>query len=373
MIIGIDGNEANIENRVGVNQYAAELLAALERLPESKKHSFIIYLRQSPLPHLPRERDGWNYKVLPARGVWVLSKLLPHLWLTNPKPDVLFTPSHYAPLLLPIPAVVSIMDLGYLETKEQFKKYDYYQLKYWGALSMRFAKKIIAISESTKREVLSYYPWAKGKVEVTYPGYDKSKFHVPNNKSQINSKIQKVKTKYRIHGKYILFLSTLKPSKNIEGLLGAFKVVSKDHDDLQLVISGKKGWLYESIFNKVISLDLQEKVIFTDFVSEEDKVSLIAGCLVIAAPSFTEGFGMHVLEAMGMGIPVVVASAGSLPEVVGSAGIIVDPNDPKSIAEGIEKALEKHDVLSDKVKKQANKFDWEKTANDTLQILEKAV
>jgi len=121
MIIGIDGNEANIENRVGVNQYAAELLAALERLPESKKHSFIIYLRQSPLPHLPRERDGWNYKVLPARGVWVLSKLLPHLWLTNPKPDVLFTPSHYAPLLLPIPAVVSIMDLGYLETRSNSK------------------------------------------------------------------------------------------------------------------------------------------------------------------------------------------------------------------------------------------------------------
>ena len=369
MIIGIDGNEANIKNRVGVNQYAAGLLNALEGLQEAKGHEFVIYLKEPPLPHLPASRVGWTYKVLGGGGLWVVRKLMPHLWLTRPQPNIFFTPSHYGPFLF-IPTVVSVMDLGYLRFPEQFRKYDLYQLKYWGFLSMKIAKKIIAISESTKVETIENYPWTHGKVEVAYPGYDVEKFKVENSKS----KIKETKEKYRITGDYILFLSTLKPSKNVEGLLEAFQILlekkSSEAREVKLVIAGKKGWLYESIFDKVKLLGLENLVIFTDFVEEAEKPALVAGARALISPSFWEGFGMHVLEAMATGVPVVASNTGSLPEIVEDAGVLVNPKDPKSIAQGIEKVLENHGKFSKAGIIQAKKFSWENTARQTLAILE---
>lgn len=379
MIIGIDGNEANLETRVGVNQYAAQLLRALERLPQAKRHVWIIYLKEPPLAHLPRQRAGWKYKVLRGRGLWVLRKLTPYLWFTKERPDVFFTPSHYTPPFLPILLVMSVMDLGYLRFPQQFRKYDFYQLKYWGAWSMRRARRIIAISESTKREIIKHYPWAKGKIEVTYLAYDKTRFNTKVSEGDIG----KVKKKYGISRDYILFLSTLKPSKNVEGLLEAFSLlvangsgVGQKAANIKLVIAGKKGWLYDTIFRRVQDLRLEEKVIFTDFVPEEDKPGLLAGAKALVSPSFWEGFGMHVLEAMACGTPVVVSNVGSFPETVGNAGILVDPYSPESIAEGLERVVSmpenRYNKLREQVLRQAGKFSWEKTAKEALKILEKA-
>lgn len=364
MRIGIDGNEANLENRVGVNQYAAELLRSLEALTEAKKHEWVIYLKDEPLPHMPKGRDGWRYEVLPGGRLWVLRKLTAHLWFSKDRPDVFFTPSHYAPPFLPMPMVMSVMDLGYLRFPEQFRKYDFYQLKYWGQWSMRKAKRILAISESTKKEIVEHYPWTAGKVVVTYPGYDREKYDPAKIKE---SEIEKVRKKYGIKKDYILFLSTLKPSKNLEGLLEAFAGIEKT--DINLVVAGKKGWLYQSIFKKVKDLGLERKVIFTDFVSEEDKPPLVAGARLLASPSFWEGFGMHVLEAMALGIPVVVSNVGSLPEVVGDAGIYVDPNNPADIALGIQQALKESVRYRKAGLGQVCKFDWYKTATHVLGIL----
>ncbi len=366
MKVGIDGNEANIKNRVGVNQYAAELLVHMEKLPEAKKHKFVIYLREKPLSHMPKARDGWEYKVLSGGGLWILRMLMPHLWLSRTAPDIFFSPSHYTPPALPIPSVISIMDLGYLSSREQFKKYDFYQLKHWGALSMRNAKKIIAISESTRSQIIQNYPWAKNKTCVTLLGYDKSRY----NPNVSKTKIESVKRKYKINGDYILFLSTLKPSKNIEGLLEGFSLML--HGNLNLVIAGKKGWHYTSIFEKVEQLGLSDKVVFTDFLPEEDKPAIVAGAKIFALTSFWEGFGIPVLEAMACGVPVVVSSVGSLPEVAGPAGIYIDPNNPEDIGAGLDKAYEDQKALSKKVLAQAKKFDWYKTARETIKILEVA-
>jgi len=367
MIVGIDGNEANIQNRVGVNQYACELLTHLEKLPEARKHKFIIYLREKPLPHMPKARDGWEYKVLPGGGMWILRMLMPHLWLSKNRPQIFFSPSHYTPPALPMPSVISIMDLGYLNSANQFKKYDFYQLKHWGALSMRNAKRIIAISESTKKDIIKNYSWAKNKVEVTLLAFDKEKF----NKEVKKADIEKVKRKYKIKNEYVLFLSTLKPSKNIEGLIEGFSLMT--HIGLELVIAGKKGWHYESIYEAVKRLGIEDKVIFTDFIDEEDKAPLIAGARVFSLPSFWEGFGIPVLEAMACGTPVVISRAGSLPEVGGTAAVYIDPESPESIAEGLDKAFENHKNLSRLGLEQAQKFDWSKTASNTLKILEQSV
>ncbi|MDO8503194.1 MAG: glycosyltransferase family 1 protein [bacterium] len=376
MKIAIDGNEANIVERVGVNQYAVEILRGLENLPEAKKHEFIVYIKDEPLPDLPAGRPGWQYKVLLSKGLWVLRTLTPYLWKKENRADVLFTPSHYTPPLLPFPTVLSVMDLGFLKFQEQFRKRDLWQLKYWGALSIRQARKIIAISESTKKDIEKTYPGVRGKVVVTHLGYDRKNFHFPIP----NFQIEEVKRKYGIRGEYILFLGTLKPSKNVEGLLEAYRLLLANASEsgrvqanLNLVIAGKKGWLFESIFAKVKHLGLENFVIFTDFIKEDEKPALLSGAKVFVLPSFWEGFGIPVLEAMACGTPVVVSNAGSLPEIVGKAGVLVDPKSVDSIYKGIKRVVGlpqiEYNRLVEGVLKEAQRFSWEKTAEQTLEIL----
>lgn len=322
MIIAIDGNEANVPQRVGVNRFAYEVVCGLYRL-RSQENKFLIFLKDSPKDDLPKEDKNWQYEVFGPKPFWTSFALSKRLYLNSPKPDIIFSPSHYGPLFSPIPSVISIMDLGFLHWPNQFTKKDFFQLKYMTRLSIKRAKKIIAISEFTKQDIVNTYGIKPEKIVVAYPGVNQTK----------NKKL-KAKNKY---GKYILFLGTLKPSKNINGLIEAFKLL--DEKDLKLIITGKKGWLYQQIFEKVKELDLEEKVIFTGFVSDQEAEKLLKNAEVFVLPSFWEGFGIPAVEAMAVGIPVVASNAGSLPEILGNAAVIVDPNKPEDIAAGIKKAI----------------------------------
>lgn len=376
MLVGIDGNEANLEQRVGVHQYAYELLWAIYRMRNEwrDKCRFIIYLKKPPIEDLPEEIFGWNYEIISGGGLWIVKKLTPTL-IKGPRPDVFFSPSHYLPIFPLLPKVCTIHDLGYLKFSEQFKMKDFWQLKIWTAISIYISKYIITVSDSTKKDIVRHYRSSTNKVVVVHNGYDTKRF---NNNINDND-VRRVLKKYKINRSYILFLSTLKPSKNLNGLLDAFAKIKSDikNTDLpQLVVSGKKGWLYDEIFNKIEELGLEKEVIFTGFVSEEDKPAIIKGAKALVSPSFWEGFGIHILEAMACGTPVVVSKVASIPEVVGEAGIYVEPENIYSIAEGIKKVLsmnkEEYNKLIMNGIKQAQKFSWEKAARKTIPVLLKA-
>ena len=191
--------------------------------------------------------------------------------------------------------------------------------------------------------------------------------------------MRQILAKYSITQDYVLFLSTLKPSKNVEGLLEAFyelrKAFGKEFKQ-QLVIAGKRGWLYQPIFEKAKNLGLGRSVVFTGFVDEEDKPALIAGAKLFVLPSHWEGFGLDPLYAMAVGTPVVVSNKGSLPEVVGDAGLLVDPDNAKDISKKMESVLstgkDEYNRLVEKGFRQAAKFSWEETAKETLGVLQKA-
>jgi len=167
-------------------------------------------------------------------------------------------------------------------------------------------------------------------------------------------------------------MSTLKPSKNIEGLIDAFKNIKKKYD-YQLVIVGKKGWLYESIFEKVKKLDLGEEVVFTDYLNDDERGAILKGSKVFVLPSFWEGFGIDVLNAYSCGVPVVVSDRASLPEVAGKAGIFVDPEKTQSITRGILKVLKMNPKeYNNRVKmgyRQLESFSWSKAAHKVQKIL----
>lgn len=377
MIIGIDGNEANIQNRVGVNKYAFKIIWELHKLNENraKPHNLIVYVKNSPLPDMPKETKNFKYKVLGGGGLWVITKLTPYLFRNPEKIQILFSPSHYISPFLTIPRVCSIMDLGYLEFSGQFEKMVLWQLKYWTAISIFASKQILTISEATKRDIVRHYPFASKKVKVTYLSHDldKKDFNV----SDID--VRRIKNKYSIVDDYILYLGTLKPSKNVDGLIKAFAEIAKidKFSKLKLVIAGKKGWQYEPLFKLVEELKIKDKVIFTDYLPEEDKPALRKGARAFVQISHWEGFAIDTLSVMAIGVPVVVSKVGSLPEVVGDAGIVVDHNNTDSIVNGIKKVLnmnqKEYNNLIRAGIEQSKKFSWEKCAKDTIESLESAV
>lgn len=379
MIIGIDGNEANFGKRVGVGEYAFELLRQFSnskfKIPRPRQAKrdgqnlkFTIYLKDKPSKDLPEERQGWQYRIVAPRKLWTQIGLPLDLLLHNPKPDVFFTPTHYAPRFSRVPTVVSVMDLSFVHFPHMFKASDLYQLKSWTAYSVRKAKKVLTISQASKNDIIKYYHLEPGKVIVTYPGVKKG---LMTNDKGLN--MDKIKRKYGIQGDYILFVGTLQPRKNVARLIEAFSTLKDMPGDPSLVLVGKKGWLYEEILQAPKKFDIEDKVIFLDYVSDEDLPSLYKNAACFVLPSLYEGFGLPVLEAMSYGCPVVTSNVSSLPEVGGDAVFYINPESVEDIANGIKKVLtdtKLRKMLIEKGYKQAKKFSWEKTARETLKLLE---
>ena len=256
--VGFDGNEANVENKVGVSVYTQSLINFYQK-KANKNMRFNIYLRNRPIKTMPKENKYFRYQLVKGKILW--SQLfLPFKLLTGEKNDVFFSPAHYTPRFSKIPTIVTIHDLSFHYYPNDFLKRDLFKLKNWTNYSLNKAKKIIAVSQSTKNDIIKFYGVSENKITVIYNGFEKN---ITN--SKLDTKvIQKIKKQ-----SYILYVGTLQPRKNLPTLIDAFSEFVKDNPNFKLVIAGKKGWLYENIFNKVKTLKLEKKVVFTDFISDE--------------------------------------------------------------------------------------------------------
>lgn len=374
MLVGIDANEANVEKRVGIGEYAFEMLENLSQIQDSRLKTedlqFRIYLKEKQKEQLPKEQVGWKYRVVGPKKFWTQIGLPFDLFTHNPKPDVFLTLTHYAPRFCPCPSVVSIMDLSYLFYPELFRPNDLYQLKNWTSYSVRKAKKVVTISQSSKNDIIKQYAVPSEKVAVVYPGI-KQESGSMNQKSSIED----LKKKHKITGNFILFVGTLQPRKNIERLIEAFSKIAPHNKDLQLVIVGKKGWLYEQILEAPKKFGVQEDVRFLDFISNEELPALYQAATCFVLPSLYEGFGLPVLEAMKYGCPVATSNISSLPEAGGDAALYFDPKDTSDIAEKIHRLVSDEKLreeFREKGFKQVKKFSWNKAASQLLEIVSEA-
>jgi len=349
MLIGIDANEANLtQNRVGINEYAFNLLWAISNL--QTEHKFVIYLKTKPNDSLPKERDGWKYRVIAFPRLWTQTRLPFDLFFYWPRPNVFFSMTHYAPRLAPMPTVVSIMDLGFLQTPEQFTSKDFNQLKSWTAYSVRNAKKVMAISDYTRDAIIKIYNKKPEDIVTAHLACNPTITGPVHNKSVLK--------KYNISKPYFIFIGSLRPSKNIDGLIKAF---DKLEDNYNLVIVGKKAWLYAGIFDLVRSLKLDDRVVFTGFVEEWEKQVLLSESIAYILP---------VLEAFTCQTPAVVSAVASLPEVAGEAGIYVEPDDIDSITAGMQRAVTDREKYVKLGLNRVKSFSWIKCAQETLAVLE---
>ncbi len=206
--------------------------------------------------------------------------------------------------------------------------------------TIKNADKLICISEFTKKELLKYYPNVdESKIEVVYNGFEYNEIELTQ---QV---IDTILNKFNITKDYLLFVGTLSPHKNIKRIIEAFNKVRNEGYDYQLVICGKKGWLYEDIFKKVKDLKLESEVIFTDYVNDEELEVLYKNTKLFVFPSLYEGFGFPPIEAMARKAPVLTSREGAIPEVVGDAAIFCDAYDTKDIYNKIVKVINERYLL----------------------------
>lgn len=371
MHIGIDGYEANTKNRVGIGTFAYEIMQNLHNV--DKENHYSIFLPSKPEPDMPKASQYWQYKIIPSKKLWTFTSL-PFGIVKERSIDVFFSPTHYIPRFVRVPKVVSIMDLSYIHYPELFLSNDLYKLKNWTEYGVKNSKKIITISEFTKSEIIKYYRVKKENITVAYPSIAERYQKISESKDKINNNSDLI-NKYKIKNEYILYIGTLQPRKNISRLIGAYYELLKKttNKKINLVIVGKKGWLYDEMFEKVKSLGLQENVIFLDFIPDEDMSEIYRNAKCFILPSLYEGFGIPVIEAMACGTPTVISNTSSLPEVGGNASMYIDPESRESITNGLIKAISltqtQRQEYIDNGYKQLKKFSWRKSAQIVLSVL----
>ena len=357
--IGIDANEANIQNRVGVGQYAFNLLQQLEKLDQ--KNNYVIYLKNPPLPDFPPARLNWQYKIFGPQKLWTKIALPLRLFTQAQKLDFFYTPAHYSPHFSPFPTIPTIHDLGYLHTLDQFNKKDIHQLVHWTKHSLDHAKHIVAVSQFTKNELTRIYGIPSNKISLVYNGIK------PDIK--INQKtLPHTLAKFKITKAYFLYLGTLKPNKNIPFILKAFKDFLKTDQSHQLVIAGKKGWLFDEIFATVKNLKLQKVVICTDYITETEKWQLYSKATCSLLPSTYEGFGIPALETMLIGTPIIASNIPPLKEVIADKGLFINPTKQVELTKAMQEMVKNRQKYQTGLRQQALKFTWANSAKQLLNI-----
>ncbi len=366
MLIGIDGNEANTQSRVGVGQFAFHIINWLHRIDTTNQ--YIIYLKQPPLSDFPPSSLRWQYRVFGPSKLWTKIALPLHLYTQKEKLNLFYSPSHYTPSFSPFPLIPTIHDLGYLQFRDQFTSKDLYQLVNWTKSSIKRSKHIITVSQFSKDELQRIYQVPENKITIAHNGVGEPPSTTSEDTSQTLSK-------FKIKKPYFLYLGTLKPNKNIPLLIEAFSLFLKNQkkpSKHQLVIAGKKGWLYNDIFTTVTKLGLKKHIIFTDFITEAEKWALYRQALCFVIPSTYEGFGIPALEAMKVGTPVIASSIPPLIEVVADSGLLFDPSSSKDLADKMTQISTGN--IAQKFSKQgpgqAAKFTWENSAKSIISVFQ---
>jgi len=363
MLIGVDASRAVADRPTGTETYSRRLIQALLSL--ECPHRFRLYLRSAPPADLFSKAE---LRVIPFPRVWTHARLS---WeMARRPPDVLFVPAHVLPIVHPSRTLVTVHDLGYLS----FPQAHPWQQRLYLDLSTRWnaraATHILTDSQATKADLVARYGVDASKTTVVYPGRDESLHPVRD-----PALIRAVKARYDIADDYFLYLGTLQPRKNLRRVVEAFApfAAHRGSSDIQLVLAGKRGWLYDELFERVREKGLDRAVHFPGYIDDEHKAALLSGALAFVFPSLHEGFGLPVLEAQACGCPVITSATSSLPEVAGDAALLVDPSDETAISRAMARLVNERGLRIDLIRRgfaNVERFSWHASAETILKVIE---
>lgn len=234
------------------------------------------------------------------------------------------------------------------------------------SLVLKKADKVIAVSHTTKEDLLRFYPWCEGKIKVIYEGVE------PHFYPRSRPEIKRIMEKYNIDQNYFLFLGTVEPRKNIGRVVEAFIQFKREiRTEQKLVITGRKGWLYKGILDQMNQSPFSRDILFTGFIEDEDLPSLYSGAELFLYPSLYEGFGLPLLEAMACGAPVITSNVSSLGELGGGVALLVNPRNVDEMVQEMKKLI-KEPRIKEKMRKKGlertREFTWKKAAEETFRV-----
>lgn len=371
MRIGIDFTSAARE-RAGIGRYARELIRALARLDHANQ--YVLFVPRDAHDDLLQFDWPSNFSI---RRAPLSERYLAALWHRARVPlpiegsigavDVFYSPDFLLPPTRARRKIVTVHDLSYVRVPECFPAPLLNYLNRAVPPSVARADLVLADAASTQRDLADAYHVPLHKIQVLYSGVD-ARFR-PDVSEESKARVREL-----TRGKpYLLSVSTIQPRKNYARLVEAFgRIVNSQLaiDNLQLVIAGGRGWMYEQVFQAVERLGLRGRVLFPDFILDDDLPALYAGATLFVYPSLYEGFGLPVAEALACGAPVVSSNAASLPEVAGDAALYFDPRDVDAMTEAIRRALSDDALRADlrlRGLAQAKRFSWEKAAEELRQ------
>ncbi len=270
----------------------------------------------------PAERVVWEQLSLPTE-------------LRRRHVDVFHSPVNILPHRLPCASVVTVHDLAFVHYPQYFRPARRLYQRFFTSRSARAATVVVAVSESTRRDLIERFGADERAVRVVYPAIDPD-FRPVRDADALAA----FKARHGLPERYLLFLGTIEPRKNLLTLLEAYaRLLSSCPDTPPLIIAGAKGWYYQAVFDRVRSLGLERHMAFAGYVVREEQPLWYSGAELFVYPSLYEGFGLPVAEALACGTPVVTSNVSSLPEAGGEVAIAADPNEPDGLAHAMHSVL----------------------------------
>lgn len=380
MVIGIDASRANVAKRTGVEWYAYHLIQELKGIiPDS--YRVVLYSREPLMDGLEVLPSHWESRVLawPPRRLWTQGRLSLEM-LTRP-PDLLFSPVHVLPMILPKRAIVTVHDVAFMAVPQAYAFFGSPYLRFATWFATRFAR-VLTVSEFSKSEIVKFFHADPARITVTPLGLDASKYSPSMGPSPKDDP-------------YFLFVGRLEKKKNLAGLLRAFKIFKEHHenDPHRLVLVGKRGVGYDQAMMEFeacpsfpdggpktappsaeggLGGSILRWVDELGYVAQEDILALYAGATAFVFPSWYEGFGLPILEAFASGVPVIASRTTSIPEVAGDAALYIDPAAPEKIAQAMETIVNDASLRERLItagRARAQQFTWRATAEKTWTAL----
>jgi len=362
---------AAVHRRAGLGRYAASLAQGL--VPLLGERLALFYNREAGIQTLA------GLEALPARTVRLGYKPWRMLvWAGQaarlgfdglvPGGALFHATEHLLPPLRGMPTVLTVHDLVFRRYPEHHKPLNRWFLKGAMPLFCRRAHHIIAVSHQTRRDLLQAYGLAPEKITVIHEAAG------PAFRPRSDRAVAAARARYALPPRYVLYVGTIEPRKNLSRLLGAFERLRAADLADALVVVGRRGWLYDGFFADLARSSVKDAVLLPGFVPDDDLAAVYAGALALAFPSEFEGFGLPVVEAMACGAPVVCSNTSSLPEVAGDAALLVDPRDTEALAAALARIASDPALAAELRRRGAERaagFSWQRAARETAAVYER--
>lgn len=355
----------------GISGYIANLLRALPAADPALRYT-VFAGPQAALPadsRLRVRRSAWRTEHPLARILW--EQIAQPLALERDRPDLVHQLAFVAPVLARRPFVVTVYDLSFVHFPERLPPARRRYLRLLTRWSCQRARRVIAISRSTAADLTATFGLSPERIDVAVPGVDEAFHPLPR------AEIEAFRARAGLPDRFLLYLGTLEPRKNLPLLLRAYAALpASDRSAAPLVLAGARGWMVDAIDRALDEHDLRDSVRLPGYVPAQDLPLWYNAAEALVYPSLFEGFGLPVIEAMACGTPALVADTSSLPEAVGDMGVCLPPDDAAAWTNALAHIL--HDTVwraeaGQRGRERAREFTWARTAAQTVASYRRAL